>query len=469
MVFSSLTFLFLFLPAVLLLNVLTPARFRNTTLLLASLLFYAWGETVFVLLMLASIGVNYLTGLALRRARRPPVRRGILLLALTANLGLLAWFKYAGFLAENASGLGNLLGIGALEISPVHLPIGISFFTFQALSYVIDVYRGKTEAQRNPVKLALFISLFPQLIAGPIVRYREIAAQIERRILDAEGFGEGVRRFTIGLGKKVLIANTLAAPADRIFALPPHELSASVAWFGAACYTLQIYFDFSGYSDMAIGLGRMFGFRIPENFNYPYVATSITEFWRRWHISLSSWFRDYLYIPLGGSRRGVGRTYRNLIVVFLLCGLWHGASWSFVVWGLFHGGFLILERLGLGRALRSASAPLAHGYCLVAVTVGWIFFRAETLAHAAGYLSAMVGQSAAAGTARYIVDYADGETLVAFLVGLIASTPWLAGASRRLRFDLATAASTAGVAAVLIVCAVRLANQTYNPFIYFRF
>jgi alginate O-acetyltransferase complex protein AlgI len=454
MAFSSLTFLFLFLPAVLLLNVLTPARFRNTTLLLASLLFYAWGETIFVLLMLASIGINYLAGLGLREARRPPVRRGILLLALTANLGLLAWFKYAGFLAENASALGSLLGIGSLEISPLHLPIGISFFTFQALSYVIDVYRGKMEAQRNPVKLALFISLFPQLIAGPIVRYRDIAAQIERRILDAEGFGEGVRRFTLGLGKKVLIANTLAVPADRIFALPPFELSASVAWFGAVCYALQIYFDFSGYSDMAIGLGRMFGFRIPENFNYPYVATSITEFWRRWHISLSSWFRDYLYIPLGG---------------FLLCGLWHGASWSFVVWGLFHGGFLILERLGLGRALRSASAPLAHGYCLLAVTVGWIFFRAETLTHAAGYLSAMVGQSAAAGTARYIVDYADGETLVAFLLGLIASTPWLAGVSRRLRFDLATAASTVGIAAVLIVCAVELANQTYNPFIYFRF
>jgi len=469
MVFSSLTFLFLFLPAVLFLNVVTPARFRNTTLLLASLLFYAWGETVFVLLMLASIAVNYLTGLALRRARRPSARRGILLLALTANLGFLGWFKYAGFLAENVSALGNLLGIGGLEISPVHLPIGISFFTFQALSYVIDVYRGKTEAQRNPVKLALFISLFPQLIAGPIVRYRDIAAQIESRFLDAEGFGEGVRRFTIGLGKKVLIANTLAVPADRIFALPPHELSASVAWFGAACYALQIYFDFSGYSDMAIGLGRMFGFRIPENFNYPYVATSITEFWRRWHISLSTWFRDYLYIPLGGSRRGVGRTYRNLIVVFLLCGLWHGASWNFVAWGLFHGGFLILERLGLGRALRSVSAPLAHGYCLLAVTVGWVFFRAETLTHAAGYLSAMVGQSTAAGAARFIVDYADGEILAAFLVGLLASTPWLAGASRRLRFDFATAASTAGIAAILIVCAVKLANQTYNPFIYFRF
>jgi alginate O-acetyltransferase complex protein AlgI len=469
MVFSSLTFLFAFLPAVLLLNLLTPARFRNTTLLLASLFFYAWGETVFVLLMLASIGVNYLAGLALGGARRTLVRRGVLLLALVANLGFLAWFKYAGFLAENANALGSLLGTGILEMSPVHLPIGISFFTFQALSYVIDVYRGKTEAQRNPVKVALFISLFPQLIAGPIVRYRDIAAQIERRILEAEGFAEGVRRFCVGLAKKVLIANTLAVPADQIFALPPHELSASVAWFGAVCYALQIYFDFSGYSDMAIGLGRMFGFRIPENFNYPYIATSITEFWRRWHISLSSWFRDYLYVPLGGNRRGPWRTYRNLIVVFLLCGLWHGASWNFVIWGLFHGGFLILERLGLGRALRSASAPLAHGYCLLAVTVGWVFFRAETLTHAAGYLSAMLGQSTAAGAARYIVDYADGETLIAFLVGLIASTPWLADASRRLRFDLATTASTAAIAVVLIVCAVKLANQTYNPFIYFRF
>ena len=328
MSFSSPIFLFLFLPSVLVLHFLIPKDWRNGFLLCISLLFYTWGAKSIILIMLFLIGFNYLFGIILERysSDEQGKRRIVLFLAVLINVGLLCYFKYTNFLV-------NTIIFGEQRINPIHLPIGISFFTFQALSYVIDVYRRDMPAQKNPTRLALYISFFPELLAGPILRYRAMAGQIARRSIDLSGFAAGVRRFIVGLGKKVLIANTLATVADRIFSLAPAQFTPGLAWLGILCYTLQIYFDFSGYSDMAIGLGRMFGFEFMENFNYPYMSRSIKDFWRRWHISLSTWFRDYLYIPLGGNRGTPFRTHINLIIVFLLCGLWHGANWTFLVWG----------------------------------------------------------------------------------------------------------------------------------------
>ncbi|MCB9883058.1 MAG: MBOAT family protein [Planctomycetes bacterium] len=328
MVFSTATFLFAFLPAVLLLYFAVPRAWRNGWLLFASLFFYAWGETWIVAVMLASIFVNWALALSLEEGG--PRRTWVVALSVLFNLGLLVAFKYANFVVDNVNPLLVAAGLPAMQIPAISLPIGISFFTFQALSYVIDVYRGQARVQRNPLDFALYIALFPQLIAGPIVRYRDVAEQIESRTCSADLFAEGVRRFVFGLAKKMLIANTVASVADRIFALPNEELTLGLSWLATVCYSLQIYFDFSGYSDMAIGLGLMFGFRYLENFAYPYAADSITKFWRRWHMSLSTWFRDYVYIPLGGNRGSRIATYRNLVIVFFLCGLWHGASWTFV-------------------------------------------------------------------------------------------------------------------------------------------
>ena len=356
MVFSEPAFLFWFLPLLLGAYFLCPRAGRNALLLAASLIFYAWGEGGFVLVMLASIGMNYAFGLLIERRVSTHKTCAALWLGIIANLLLLAAYKYTGFVSSNLCGLLRWWGVDTADPLPVHLPIGISFFTFQAMSYLVDVHRRQVPAQRNPLHVALYISMFPQLIAGPIVRYRDIARQIVDRAVTRQGFASGIRRFAIGLGKKVIIANSLAWPADQIFTIPNHELTTAVAWWGVTCYTLQIYFDFSGYSDMAVGLGRMFGFEFMENFNYPYIARSMTDFWRRWHISLSTWFRDYLYIPLGGNRRGRARTLVNLALVFFLCGLWHGASWTFAIWGLYHGLFLILERRGGGN-----DVPIGHG------------------------------------------------------------------------------------------------------------
>ena len=307
-------------------------------------------------------------------------------LAIAVNLVVLGVFKYANFFADNVNAVAAAIGAPPLAFPHVLLPIGISFYTFHAISYVVDVYRRDASAQKSPVHAALYLLLFPQLIAGPIIRYRYIADQLEQRVVSLDDFAVGVRRFVIGLGKKVLIANTVAAPADKIFSMPLAELTPAHAWLGIVCYTLQIYFDFSGYSDMAIGLGRMFGFHFPENFRWPYVADTVQEFWRRWHISLSSWFRDYLYVPLGGNRVSPARMYANLVTVFFLCGLWHGASWNFVIWGLFHGSFLVVERLGLAAAIRRLWRPLRHVYLLLVVMIGWVFFRADTLPSAVAFL-----------------------------------------------------------------------------------
>ncbi|MCB1615707.1 MAG: MBOAT family protein [Pseudomonadales bacterium] len=402
MLFSSSTFIFLFLPACLLAyyGIACPLKrysgidFRNAFLLFASLVFYAWGEVFYVLLMIASITVHYVFGLLICYFRsRQPLARSLLVFAVSTNLLSLCFFKYANFIADNLNLLLEFTDMPVITIGSVHLPLGISFFTFQAMSYVIDVYRNEAPVQKNPFNIALYIALFPQLIAGPIVRYHDVALQINDRESAYNLFFSGMRRFILGLAKKMLIANTLGEVADQIFALSGNELSTPVAWLGIICYALQIYFDFSAYSDMAIGLGRMFGFRFLENFNYPYISASVQEFWRRWHISLSSWFRDYLYIPLGGSRVAPWRIYFNLCLVFFLCGLWHGASWNFVIWGLIHGAFLVIERLGFDKILQRLWRPVRHCYTLLVVLVGWVFFRAETLDTSLHYTKTLMGLS----------------------------------------------------------------------------
>jgi alginate O-acetyltransferase complex protein AlgI len=479
MVFSSTVFLFLFLPVVLGLYFLTPDRFKNSVLLACSLFFYAWGEKAFVLVMVATIVANYAYGLLIDRFRNESRGKLVLGIAIATNLGFLVAFKYANFIADNINQVLGLAGVPPFHLDPVHLPIGISFFTFQAMSYVVDVSRGVVPVQRNLLRMALYKSLFPQLIAGPIVRYRDIAADIDQRVVHLSDFAEGTRRFIIGLGKKMLIANTLAVPADAVFSLSTNQLTPGLAWLGVVCYSLQLYFDFSGYSDMAIGLGRMFGFHFLENFNYPYISRSITEFWRRWHISLSTWFRDYLYIPLGGNRGSSARTYFNLALVFFLCGLWHGASWNFVVWGLFHGALLILERLGLGRLLRNAVAPLGHIYVLLMVMVGWVFFRAATLHDSFAYIAAMFGHAQGAGIEYHAGMHLNAEIWVTLIIGFIGATPFLPTLSAALtaRGALAAPALRQSVAAagisfhamILWLSTLSLASGTHNPFIYFRF
>lgn len=476
MVFSSPIFLFLFLPITLGVYFVLPRRARNIWLLGTSLVFYGWGEPKFVLVMLASIIINFLLALWIDRTRDQGRARLPLIAAVVANIGLLAIFKYTDFLTENLNVLLAGLHVPRLALPEIALPIGISFFTFQALSYVIDVYRREAPVQRNPLNIGLYIALYPQLIAGPIVRYHDVARQIGERSVDRAGFAYGVERFVVGLGKKVLIANSLAVPADLIFSIPGAQLTLPVAWLGLACYTLQIYFDFSGYSDMAIGLGRMLGFRFLENFNYPYISQSVTEFWRRWHISLSTWFRDYLYIPLGGSRVTPLRVYVNLVIVFFLVGLWHGASWNFVLWGFFHGAFLVAERLGLAQWMAAWRAPFRHAYALLVVMVSWVFFRATSLPEALSFLYAMVGLSPASGVEHPIALYADAQTLLALTVGIVASTPvlttvrrWRDGLSLRGSEIGASVIEATGQALILMASVTLLAAGTYNPFIYFRF
>jgi len=469
MVFSSLTFLYAFLPLVLLVTFVAPRSARNALLLAASLLFYAWGERGYVLLMLGSIALNYVAGLVVDRRRGRGTERAVLLLFVGANLALLAAFKYANFAVDNANAL---LGL-ELELAPVHLPIGISFFTFQALSYLVDVHRGEARAQRNPLNVALYVSMFPQLVAGPIVRYHDVARQITRRVVTRAGFALGIRRFVVGLGKKILLANVLGRLADEAFALEAAELSGPVAWAGVVAYAFQIYFDFSGYSDMAIGLGHMLGFRFLENFRHPYVARSLQDFWRRWHVSLSTWFRDYLYVPLGGNRVAPWRVYLNLFTVFFLCGLWHGASWNFALWGLLHGTFLVLERLGLGRVLVRLPRAVGHAYTLLVVLLSWVLFRAETLTASGVHLSAMF--LGGAPDALPLSTFLDRELALAFLVALFASTPIAAAIGRRMALDTERQAFGPGLlrlgtlAGVFACTLLYLVAGTFDPFIYFRF
>ena len=461
MVFSSTVFLFLFLPSLFVLYYLPGVNIRawkNTILLLASLGFYAWGEPVFVFLMLLSILANW--ALALLMSRSGARRRLWLFIATGFDLLLLGVFKYASFLSQN---LAALTGNDRLIVQ-IALPIGISFFTFQMMSYVFDIYSGNSAPQKNPFHVALYISLFPQLIAGPIVRYRQIEAEILDRRETFEDFARGVQRFIYGLGKKVLLANFLAQIADNVFDYLPYP-SVLMAWLGAAAYTLQIYFDFSGYSDMAIGLGRMFGFHFEENFNYPYIAESVTDFWRRWHISLSSWFRDYVYIPLGGNRVSHSRWVWNLFVVWLLTGIWHGANWTFILWGLLYFAFLLIEKeTGLARKL----GPLSHVYTLLVVVLAWVFFRSESVSAGVRYIGVMFGFGASGFCDSGFLEYVKGTwvILLAALIGMFPVVPFL---RERLKVWRCEWLEQAWLLAVFAVSVCEVVSATYNPFIYFNF
>ena len=477
MLFSSPIFLFIFLPAILVAYYLTPVRFKNYILLLASLFFYAWGETQYILLMLASILANFGFGIAIDRSRESKYPKIWLIFGVIFNLTLLIIFKYANFLVDNINIVSEALALPTIALEPVHLPLGISFFTFQAMSYIIDVYREDGKVQTRFSNIALYIALFPQLVAGPIVRYHDVARQIVSRRADAALVVSGIRRFTMGLAKKMLIANPLGQVADAAFAVPSNELGMALVWFGILCYALQIYFDFSGYSDMAIGLGRMFGFRFLENFNYPYIAKSLQDFWRRWHISLSRWFRDYLYIPLGGNRGAKARTYMNLFTVFFLCGLWHGASWNFVVWGLIHGCFLVLERAGLSRLLNCCWPVIGHIYTLLVVCIAWVFFRAEELPYAVSYVGAMLGLGETGIGLRQVKVLAlQPDYLMAFIIGVFLATPIYPWICRHIvaprlegRVGLYFFAQSSQIAVALALTLLAVVSTTYNPFIYFRF
>lgn len=466
MVFSEPIFLFVFLPACLALYFLCPSRLQNIVLIAFSLIFYAWGEEIYVLILIGSICMNYAFGLQIAGAAGG--RRRIWLWAgILGNLGFLGYFKYTGFVLEN-------IGVdGAAALAPA-LPIGISFFTFQALSYLIDLYYGRVTVQRDPLKLALYISLFPQLIAGPIVRYAEIESRLAERITTRSDLSEGVHRFVTGLAKKTLIADPMGRLADGIFAIPAGGLSPEIAWLGAVAYALQLYFDFSAYSDMAIGLGRIFGFRFPENFNYPYKARSVTEFWRRWHMTLSRWFRDYLYIPLGGNRAGAFRTYLNLWIVFLATGIWHGAAWTFIFWGAYHGVFLIIERLGLGALLARAPAVLCHAYLVLAVLFGWVAFRSESFDQMMEFYRAMVLWEVGSEAVFYpLVRYFDGYFATVMMLGIVLSVgfvPWLRDRLGRSSPErLLSVGREFWFWALFLITLVSVGAASYSPFIYFRF
>ncbi|MCD8015187.1 MAG: MBOAT family protein [Lachnospiraceae bacterium] len=473
MVFSSLLFLFRFLPAVLLFYYLAPHGWRNLVLLLFSLLFYAWGEPVYILLMLASILISYSGGRAvdaMKRVGRERAARNALAGSVIISLALLGFFKYADF----AIGTVNTLTNARLQLLNLALPIGISFYTFQTMSYTIDVYRGEARVQKNLISYGAYVSMFPQLIAGPIVQYKTIDAQLRSRRESPEEFAQGIQRFLIGLGKKVLLANNAGELWDTINAMTVSEVPVLTAWLGLAAYTLQIYFDFSAYSDMAIGLGHMFGFHFLENFNYPYVSKSITEFWRRWHISLSTWFREYVYIPLGGNRVTPVCHIRNLMIVWLLTGIWHGASWNFVAWGVYYGILLVIEKYILGRHLEKLPALLQHIYCMVLVMLGWNLFMFGDLSQSLSYLGALSGSyGAGLWNTETIYLLLNHLVLLVFLVLGSTRLPKRLGDAFCARFAEKNAVmlSARGLffALVFLLSVAWLVDASYNPFLYFRF
>lgn len=474
MVFSSINFIFIFLPLLFLFYFIIPKKFcpvRNFILLAASFAFYAYGEPRYLVIMLISILLNYIFGLLLsvKRFKRKKI---ILAAAVFLNLSLLAYFKYTNFF------LSNLYALMGKEFTLLNIvmPIGISFFTFQGLSYVLDIFMGHAKAQKNPLHVALYISLFPQLIAGPIVRYQTIANEIVERHENSTEAAEGVRRFLLGLGKKMLIANAMGAVADTVFAVETAEMAASLAWVGAIAYTFQIYFDFSGYSDMAIGLGKVFGFHFLENFNYPYISKSITEFWRRWHISLSTWFRDYVYIPLGGNRVSSGRHYFNIFAVWFLTGFWHGAAWNFIAWGLYFAVLLLLEKKFLSERLVQCPKLMQHAYACFFIVLGWIIFRSNGLSYALSYIQVLFGLRGTGFLDRQTV-YLLIEYRVEFIIAIVASLPVKAWAERffakRKDSVLCNAVFYHGQnvfsLAIFALSVIYLINSTFNPFIYFRF
>ena len=480
MVFSSLVFLFMFLIGTLMIYYIVPKSFKNAVLLLTSLIFYAWGEPFYIIVMLISTLIDYCAGLVIWKwGGNRHIRRLALIVSVVMNLSLLAIFKYSGFAFENinawfgteidASKL-NFLGIPELPINT--LPIGISFFTFQSMSYTIDMYRGEIEVQKNPVSFGAFVTLFPQLVAGPIVRYSDISKELNSRTIDIDKVYEGIVRFITGMGKKVLIANSVGALWDTVLAdvRTGVPVSAATAWLGILAYTLQIYFDFSGYSDMAIGLGKMMGFTFPENFNYPYLSKSVSEFWRRWHITLGAWFRSYVYIPLGGNRKGLPRTILNLGIVWLLTGIWHGANWTFIVWGVLYGVFIILERLFLGKVLEKLPTLLSWLYTMLLVMLGWVLFASPDIGTAGAYIADMFGASGTLydNTSVYLfLNYG-----VVLVFGIFAATDaWKIIVEHTEKHFPAVVHAAMPICkiAVFLICTAYLVDASYNPFLYFNF
>ena len=462
MLFSSSIFLFLFLPALLFVYFIIPSKLRetrNNVLLLASLGFYAWGEPVFVFVMILSILVNYICGFIAVKHKRIGIA-----LATVIGLGLLIYYKYTILLVSSAN---SLFGFN-LPVPEIVLPIGISFFTFQGLSYVIDVARGDAPVQKNPLHVALYVALFPQLIAGPIVRYQTVADEISNRHENINEAAEGARRFMLGLAKKMLISNAMGQIADDVFALTSSQLTWDIAWIGAFAYTMQIYFDFSGYSDMAIGLGKIFGFHFLENFNYPYISRSITEFWRRWHISLSTWFRDYVYIPLGGNRCSKPRWLFNILAVWTLTGIWHGAAWNFMLWGFYFGIILIIEKVLLNKVLERLPSAIRWIYSFLLIMIGWVIFRSESLAQIVWYIKAMFTPSEGLNRLTYYVLNQYGVELIAACICSIPVVKWLRKKEQQYG-GLLTIGENIWAMAMFGLSVVWLISSSFNPFIYFRF
>ncbi|SFB00097.1 MBOAT family O-acyltransferase [Clostridium frigidicarnis] len=467
MVFSSLIFIFIFLPITLAIYYISPRKFRNFVLLCASLVFYGWGEPVYIVIMVFSTIFDYMNGLFISKYRKnKPICNAIFLNSVVINLGILFFFKYYGFLIDN---INSILGLN-INFHSLPLPVGISFYTFQTLSYVIDVYLGKVKAQKNIISFGAYVTMFPQLVAGPIVRYSDVNKELDNRKETFDNFGCGVERFITGLGKKVLLANNIGLLWTSIKASNISEISVFTSWIGILAFTFQIYFDFSGYSDMAIGLGKMFGFNFIENFNYPYVSKSITEFWRRWHISLGSWFREYVYIPLGGNRNGLRNQCRNLLVVWFLTGLWHGASWNFIFWGLYFGFFILIEKLFLLKYLEK-NKVVAHIYTMILVILGWVFFDLDTLTNAFTYIKTMFGLNGAKFIDSASIYYLKNNIFLFIILG-ITSTPIISNIIEKLKEDMNGKVMNMLILAnifIMLISIAFLVNESYNPFLYFRF
>lgn len=471
MVFSSLVFLFVFLPITLILYFISPRRLRNFVLLLVSLIFYAWGEPIYVVLMLFSTVVDFIHGLLVEKYRDQPKKaKGVVLSSVIINLGLLGFFKYSGFIISNI----NFIFGTSFIIPDISLPIGISFYTFQTMSYTIDIFRRDAPAQKRMVDLGAYVAMFPQLIAGPIVRYRTVAEQLNHRRETIEFFGDGVRRFIIGLGKKVLLANNIGLLWDSISTTETANLTVLSAWLGILAFGLQIYFDFSGYSDMAIGLGKMFGFELLENFNYPYISQSITEFWRRWHISLGTWFRDYVYIPLGGNRKGKYRTYFNVFLVWFLTGLWHGASWNFILWGVYFGVVISIEKAFLMKWLNRSWTFVRHIYTIVLLLIGWGLFAFDNFSKLSNYFKVMFGLEGE-GVCNQMTLFYLSSNAISLIILIIACTPFMKWVysyitrSQKIKWIMEIIIMPVIYFGILFISTAYLVDSSYNPFLYFRF
>jgi len=478
MVFSSIVFIFYFLPVFLLIYYFTGAR--NATLLTASAIFYVWGEGLYLFLLVALLLMNFWAGKKIANTNGK-TRTWILALSISSNLIVLGFFKYSQFIVDT---LSSVIGFESPHLS-IHLPLGISFFIFQLISYLVEVHRKTIPAESSLIRLSTYVMMFPHLVAGPIVRYTDIEGELRSRTVGIAMFGLGVQYFIVGLCQKVMIANSVAPAADHLFSLAPTDVTSVTAWIGTLAYTLQIYFDFCGYSNMAIGLAFMLGFRFPKNFDYPYSSKSITEFWRRWHMSLSFWFRDYIYIPLGGSRGGEASTIRNLLIVFFVTGLWHGAAWTFVFWGLFHGLFVVLERLFLKRILDVSPVILARCYTLIVVMIGWVYFRANSFDEAWVIIKALAGFGAQTPAWYPYMVWMTPETVLALIAGTILSFPLVPWLSRQLKLPAVIGSTEPGMhgrdaqdvhvlpASILVTgfvcCVFLLASSSLNPFLYFRF